>query len=66
MNYTSLDAWGQRENETPPVEPEQKQWIQITLSIEWSSYDDHPSEWDWSKLLKTGEVLIDEYKNIEE
>ena len=63
MNYTSLDVWGQRENETPPVEPEKKQWIQITLSFEWSSYDDHPSEWDWSKLLKTGEVLIDEYKD---
>ena len=29
MNYTSLDAWGQRENETPPVEPEKKQWIEI-------------------------------------
>ena len=60
---TLLDAWGQRENETPPVEPEKKQWIQITLSFEWSSYDGHPSEWDWSKLLKTGEVLIDEYKD---
>ena len=63
MNYTLLDAWGQRENETPPVEPEKKQWIQITLSFEWSSYDGHPREWDWSKLLGTGEVLIDECKD---
>jgi len=61
MSYTWLDAWGQRENETPPEEPEEKKYIHITLSFEWSSYDDHPSEWDWSKLLKT-DVCVDDYE----
>tara|TARA_R100000808_G_scaffold648_4_gene3304 strand:- start:9186 stop:9380 length:195 start_codon:yes stop_codon:yes gene_type:complete len=62
----TLDAWGQRENEHPPVESEKKQWITITLSFEWSSYNDHPSDWNWSKLLEeaiTSEVIIDEYKD---
>jgi len=64
MSWVSLDAWGQRENETPPVEPEKKQWIEITLAFEYSSYDGHPSDWDWDKLLKT-KVLVNEWEDLD-
>tara|TARA_Y100000310_G_scaffold258815_1_gene267341 strand:+ start:528 stop:719 length:192 start_codon:yes stop_codon:yes gene_type:complete len=60
----SLDAWGQRENETPPVEPEQMKEIAIKLIFEYSSFDGHPSEWDWKKILKT-EVLVDEWEDLD-
>ena len=46
MSWTSLDAWGQRENETPPVDKEETKEIKIELTFEYSSYDEHPSEWN--------------------
>ena len=60
MSWTSLDAWGQRENETPPVEPEQTKEITIKLTFEHSSFDNHPSEWDWKKILKVNWVDVGE------
>ena len=60
MSWTSLDAWGQRENETPPVEKEETKQITIELTFEYSSFDNHPSEWDWKKLLKVDWVDVEE------
>ena len=60
MSWTSLDAWGQRENETPPIEKEETKEITIKLTFEHSSFDGHPSEWDWKKMLKVDWVDVEE------
>ena len=60
MSWTSLDAWGQRENETPPIEKEEIKEITIKLTFEHSSFDNHPGEWDWKKLLKVDWVDVEE------
>lgn len=60
MSWTSLDAWGQRENETPPTEKEEIKEITIKLTFEHSSFDGHPSEWDWKKILKVDWVDVEE------
>jgi hypothetical protein len=61
MNYTSLDAWGQRENETPPVDKEETKEIKIELTFEYSSYDEHPSEWNWKRLLGVDWVDVEDW-----
>jgi hypothetical protein len=60
MSWTSLDAWGQHENETPPIEKEEIKEITIKLTFEHSSFDGHPSEWDWKKILKVDWVDVEE------
>ena len=61
MSYTSLDAWGQRENETPPVDKEETKEIKIELTFEYSSYDEHPSEWNWKRLLGVDWVDVEDW-----
>ena len=57
----SLDAWGQRENETPPVDKEETKEIKIELTFEYSSYDEHPSEWNWKRLLGVDWVDVEDW-----
>tara|TARA_R110002126_G_scaffold79696_1_gene197731 strand:- start:198 stop:383 length:186 start_codon:yes stop_codon:yes gene_type:complete len=59
------DAWSQRENEHPPVDDEKIKEIQITISFEYSSFDGHPSEWDWEKILKTKWAEVDEWNDVD-
>tara|TARA_R100000656_G_scaffold108189_1_gene80300 strand:+ start:195 stop:392 length:198 start_codon:yes stop_codon:yes gene_type:complete len=61
MSWTSLDAWGQRENETPPVDKEETKEIKIELTFEYSSYDEHPSEWNWKRLLGVDWVDVEDW-----
>ena len=61
----TLDAWGQRENEHPPVEDEKTKTITIELTFEYSSFDTHPSEWDWKTLLKTGWVDVEDWQDAD-
>ena len=61
MSWTSLDAWGQRENETPPVDKEETKEIKIELTFEYSSYDEHPSEWNCKRLLGVDWVDVEDW-----
>ena len=60
-----IDAWSQRENEHPPVDDEKIKEIQITISFEYSSFEGHPSEWNWEKILKTNWAEVDEWDDID-
>lgn len=61
----TLDAWGQRENEHPPVEDEQLKEISMTISFEYSSFNAHPSKWDWEKILKTKWAEVDDWTDVD-
>ena len=61
----TLDAWGQRELETPPVEDEKLNTITIELTFEYSSFDGHPSEWDWKTLIKTDWVDVEDWQDAD-
>tara|TARA_R110000765_G_scaffold417753_1_gene520505 strand:- start:207 stop:392 length:186 start_codon:yes stop_codon:yes gene_type:complete len=59
------DAWSQRENEHPPVENEKTKTITIELTFEYSSFDDHPSGWDWKTLLKVDWVDVEDWQDAD-
>ena len=61
----TLDAWGQRENEHPPVDDEKTKTITIELTFEYSSFDGHPSEWDWKKILKLDWVDVEDWQDAD-
>jgi hypothetical protein len=61
----TLDAWGQRENEQPPMEDEKTKTITIELTFEYSSFDTHPSEWDWKTLLKVDWVDVEDWQDAD-
>jgi hypothetical protein len=65
MSWIALDAWGQRENEQPPMEDEKTKTITIELTFEYSSFDTHPSEWDWKTLLKTDWVDVEDWQDAD-
>ena len=60
-----LDAWGQRENEQPPMEDEKTKTITIELTFEYSSFDTHPNEWDWKTLLKVDWVDVEDWQDAD-
>ena len=61
----TLDAWGQRENEHPPTEDEKTKTITIELTFEYSSFDTHPSEWDWKTLVKADWVDVEDWQDAD-
>ena len=60
-----LDAWGQRENEHPPVDDNKLNTISIELTLEYSSFDGHPSDWDWKKILKVDWVDVEDWQDAD-
>ena len=60
-----IDARSQRENEHPPVDDEKTKTITIELTFEYSSFDGHPSEWDWKKILKLGWVDVEDWQDAD-
>ena len=61
----TLDAWGQRENEHPPVDDEKTNTITIELTFEYSSFDKHPSEGEWKALLKVDWVDVEDWQDAD-
>ena len=59
------DALSQRENEHPPVDDEKLNTITIELTFEYSSFDGHPSEWDWKKILKLDWVDVEDWQDAD-
>tara|TARA_R110002167_G_scaffold33664_4_gene107969 strand:- start:644 stop:829 length:186 start_codon:yes stop_codon:yes gene_type:complete len=60
-----LDAWSQRENEHPPVDDNKLNTISIELTFEYSSFDGHPSDWDWKKILKVDWVDVEDWQDAD-
>jgi hypothetical protein len=59
------DAWSQRENEHPPVDVREDKIITIELTFEYSSFEDHPSDWDWKKILKVDWVDVEDWEDAD-
>jgi len=60
MSWTTLDAWGERENETSP-EPEEVETktVEVNLTFEYDpEKHDHPDEWIWEDLLDVSYVKV--------
>ena len=60
MSWIHLDAWGQRENETPPELEEtetETQTVEVNLTFEYEpDRQAPPDEWIWEHLLDVDSV----------
>lgn len=58
MSWIKLDAWGQRENEVPPmVEEKETKTVEVNLTFEYEpDRQAPPDEWIWEHLLDVDSV----------
>lgn len=58
MSWIKLDAWGQRENEAPPmVEEKETKTVEVNLTFEYEpDRQAPPDEWIWEHLLDVDSV----------